>query len=742
MKKTICLLLAVLMLLSLVPQADAATVAETGSCGENATYTLYSDGRLVIGGSGSVRRQAFAGNTNIRSVEIGNGISALEDEVFTNCTAIKTVDFGTGLKSIGAGAFQNCDSLVEVEIPDQVTSLNGGVPLGTMTVGAFSNCDSLKRIALGKGITFLPYGLLESCKSLEGLTIPEHITAIDAYALSFCPVLTYLEIPAGVTYIGTMAFVNDFSLNTVVFRGSVPTMENSFYCGSFNSVGFYPKDDPTWADAENCRWKASLEAVIPYTLDDAGNVIPEAPVQEEMDQKLVQFQTQKRPAGSSYPAVYSYILNGTYLTASGDEAFAFQLSDALFGFLPISELRDAAFEELRFGDILYFDDGVWVITALTSDGLEVAGVDENELVVYGRTMTGAEAETALGYRTRYGISPSPGMTDPALEFELTDLPTELPTPEQVYEKILSLKEQYPEGYPYNLKNHYYSKTESPTWEENGMMVRMSEGGHGCSAFAFMVSDLCFGNLPARYIPMEEMDYDDLMVGDSLIGFGHQVVILEVHPEYLVVVEGNYDEIVHWGRTLTREEVQGQYDVYTRWPAAYPFTDVPEEAFYCEPVIWAVENEITNGVSATEFGPGTVCNRAQVVTFLWRAAGSPEPAAAGNPFVDVQAGSFYEKAVLWAVEKGITTGTDATHFSPDAACNRATVVTFLYRAFGEPAADGENPFADVPADSWCAAPVIWAVEQGITSGMSATEFGPGTDCNRAQIVTFLYRTYVN
>ncbi|MBR7178430.1 MAG: leucine-rich repeat protein [Oscillospiraceae bacterium] len=173
----------------------------------------------------------------------------------------------------------------------------------------------------------------------------------------------------------------------------------------------------------------------------------------------------------------------------------------------------------------------------------------------------------------------------------------------------------------------------------------------------------------------------------------------------------------------------------------PFTDVPWDSFFYESVMWAAEKGITNGLTETSFGPGGSCNRAQVVTFLWRAAGEPEPTTTENPFVDVQAGSFYEKAVLWAVENGITTGTDATHFSPNMACNRATVVTFLYRAFEEPAVEGaENPFTDVPADSWYTAPVLWAVEQGITNGMGEGIFGSETACNRAQIVTFLYRAY--
>ena len=177
------------------------------------------------------------------------------------------------------------------------------------------------------------------------------------------------------------------------------------------------------------------------------------------------------------------------------------------------------------------------------------------------------------------------------------------------------------------------------------------------------------------------------------------------------------------------------------PAGNPFTDVPAGSFYEEPVLWALENGITTGATATTFNPGGACQRAAVVTFLWRAAGKPEPTSGTNPFVDVKETDFFYKAVLWAVEDGITNGSDANHFNPYGVCNRAQVVTFLHRAKGSPApANAELPFTDVAAGVWYAAPVAWAVENGITNGLSATEFGPNAACNRAQVVTFLYRAY--
>ena len=170
----------------------------------------------------------------------------------------------------------------------------------------------------------------------------------------------------------------------------------------------------------------------------------------------------------------------------------------------------------------------------------------------------------------------------------------------------------------------------------------------------------------------------------------------------------------------------------------PFADVATDAYYYDAVKWAVEKGVTNGVSETLFGPDQACTRAQIVTFLWRAAGSPEPKS-GSSFADVAADAYYAKAVAWAVENGITKGTSETTFHPDETCTRAQGVTFLYRALGKLAA-AQAGFTDVAADSYYADAVNWAAENGVTNGISETLFGPDGSCTRAQIVTFLYRAY--
>lgn len=178
-------------------------------------------------------------------------------------------------------------------------------------------------------------------------------------------------------------------------------------------------------------------------------------------------------------------------------------------------------------------------------------------------------------------------------------------------------------------------------------------------------------------------------------------------------------------------------LFSKIAASVSFRDVNQSDYYYDAVQWAVEKGITEGTSATTFSPGASCTRAQMVTFLYRAAGSPAPKSTVNPFTDVSANDYYYNAVLWAVENGITTGVSADRFAPGATVSRAQTVTFLYRANGSPAASGAS-FSDVAADDYYANAVAWAVRSGITTGTGNGKFSPSADCTRGQIVTLLYR----
>lgn len=233
-------------------------------------------------------------------------------------------------------------------------------------------------------------------------------------------------------------------------------------------------------------------------------------------------------------------------------------------------------------------------------------------------------------------------------------------------------------------------------------------------FAFLLSALlCFGLAPSAYAETT-LDTDE----DG----GPKLVYEDPNP--LPPPPGSVEE----------EEPIGEEPVEE--PVRNPFDDVLPGDFYYDAVLWAVEQGSLTG--SGRFGPDEICSRAETVTLLWRVAGSPKPANSSSPFVDVLPGDYFYDAALWAVEQGITTGISATQFSPYDTVNRAQTMTFIFRAVKASDVGGGIAFADVPADAYYAAPVRWAVSRGITTGNGDGTFGPDEGCTRAHIVTFLYR----
>ena len=192
------------------------------------------------------------------------------------------------------------------------------------------------------------------------------------------------------------------------------------------------------------------------------------------------------------------------------------------------------------------------------------------------------------------------------------------------------------------------------------------------------------------------------------------------------------------KSYTFENVKRAHTIEVSFTRANEFIDVPAGSYYYDAVLWAVENGVTTGISASRFDPDGICTRAQAVAFLWRATGSPKPETRTMPFTDVPVGSYYYDAVLWAVENGITKGTSDTTFNPNDTCTRAQIVSFLWRSEKTPVASSRNLFTDVKPGAYYLDAVLWAVESGITKGTTATKFSPDADCTRAQIVTFLWR----
>jgi len=263
-----------------------------------------------------------------------------------------------------------------------------------------------------------------------------------------------------------------------------------------------------------------------------------------------------------------------------------------------------------------------------------------------------------------------------------------------------------------------------------------------------------GKLEVRYYPDPTYTptVDDTTGGDTTVSNkypeqGDKVTITpdpdkgyEIGTITVTDSKGNEVEVKNNGDgTYSYVQPAGEVTITVAYvPKEADFTDVHKRSYYYDAVNWAVTEGITNGVTATTFVPDMSCTRAQAVTFLWRAAGSPKPNSTEMPFTDVAANSYYYDAVLWAVENGITIGTSTTTFTPNAQCTRGQIVTFLWRSTGMPAVNGTAGFTDVADDAYYAAAVRWAVENGITYGTGTGTFSPDAKCTRAQIVTFLYR----
>lgn len=251
-------------------------------------------------------------------------------------------------------------------------------------------------------------------------------------------------------------------------------------------------------------------------------------------------------------------------------------------------------------------------------------------------------------------------------------------------------------------------------------------------YTFTVSGADAGKLAMSIYAYDDMELDPARTMDF-----NSLPSTNGSPCTVYVPEDPYDEF-YAEDANGKEYVPDSDSEYPDRVDSPAFTDVPADAYFYDAVEWAVEEGITSGTSPTTFSPNNGCTRAQMVTFLWRAAGSPEPESDYGPFRDVPKDAYYRKAVLWAAGEGITSGTSPTTFSPNATVTRAQTVTFLWRWEGEPEADQRSGFRDVPAGQYYSQAVSWAVEAGITNGTGTTTFSPGQTCTRAQIVTFLWR----
>lgn len=584
-------------------------------------------------------------------------------------------------------------------IPAEIESL----PVTSIGAYAFQNCASLISITIPDSVTSIGEGAFDSCESLTSIKIPDGITSIGDWAFAQCDSLTSINIPDGVTSIGDYTFWNCDSLTTVEIPDSVTSIGGCAFrdCESLTSIDI--PDGVTSISTYTFAYCYNLTSIdIPDSVSSIGKLAFRSCY------SLTNIDIPEGVTSIDYYA-FAYCHSLTRIDFNGDAP--------TFGDEVFSSVTAAAYYPA--------DNTTWTDSVKQNYGGSITWVpyDPNHIHAYEATATEPTC-TEQGFTTYTCSCGDSYVSDyvDALGHDMGEWKTVIaPTcTEEGSESRICSRCDYTETQSIDAVGHSYTGTvTAPTCTEQGFTT------YTCSCGDTYVSD----EVPALGHTEETIPAVAATCIETGLTEGKKCSVcgeVQVAQETVTALGHDWKGTSCQRCDATREN---------------PFTDVADGSFYINPVLWAVENGVTSGTSETTFDPSGLCLRAHVVTFLYRAAGSPAPGSAKNPFTDVKSGDFYYNPVLWAVEKGVTQGVSNTQFGSAQVCNRAAVVTFLWRAFGTPEPESaNNPFADVKSTDFFYKPVLWAVENGITSGVDATHFNPAGNCNRAQVVTFLYRAY--
>ena len=692
-------------------------ILTSGTCGEDLTWTLDYDGVLTISGSGKI--PDYTPNTltsfedvllgmndapwsefypSVKRLVINEGVTEIGNYAFWFAGLLEDVRLPKSLVRIGNHAFWGCQSLTEISIPVGVAMIEDY---------ALAQCSALKSIHVAVENTSYSsdtFGILYNKKmtkllqipaALEGkYVIPESVLVIGKGAF-WQSGFTEVVLPEGLTEIEERGLANCCLTQITLPRNVAKIGENAFDITSLQKINVAEENTHYANDAYGILYSKGFTKLIavPCAADLGFCVLP---------------QTLTELGAWSFDHVNGLtgIVIPEGLTAIGE--YAFYACENLTTVV-ISE-HVASIGSYAFADCLKLQ-GVYFYGSAPTLG-------ENGNVFSSYDSSSGEMAVIPGL-TLYYIDGNSGWTTP----EWNGCPTatwdgvSIPHTHN-YQSVVTAPTCTENGYTTHtciICNDHYTTDEiaalghelitdaavDATCTEDGL----SEGQH-CSR--------CDYKIAQQSVPALGHTWD-----------GGKVTVAPTSEKEGVKTFA----CMRCGATRA-ESIE-------KLPAA-SFTDVKLIEYYANAVNWAVANNITNGTSATTFSPEATCTRGQIVTFLWRAAGEPAPAGAANPFTDVKENAYYYKAVLWAVENGITSGTSKTTFSPDEGCTRGQVATFLWRYEGMPSHTVGNPFTDVKVGAYYYEAVLWAVENGITNGTSATTFAPNDTCTRGQIVTFLYR----
>lgn len=609
----------------------------------------------------------------------------------TDLVIPETVD-GTAVKGIAQGAFQNNWDIQSVTFPSGLEEIEADAfqkcgslvrvqfAAGLRTIGerAFEYCTHLTNVELPEGLTTMGANAFGECERLESVKLPGTLRQIPEGAFYICWRLKEVEVPEGVESIGKDAFYECEGMERLTLPTSLRTIDEGAFtaCVRLTEVTI-PEGVVSLGKESFMSCTALVRIHLPATLQTMGAVYPGDVFENTGVLGCNHLQTVTVTEGSAYFSSQ----DGLLYNADGTELL----------FCPRGRTTASVQEGTeRIGDYAFFYCRALEEVSLP-DTLKAIGANSFAIC---DSLT--EVSIPSGVET---IGESAFSSNAAL--------TKLTLPNTVKE----------------IGAKAFLNTGLVTLE-----IPDSVQSLGAQALAYNTA-LTSVTIPSS---VTQLGTELFLNSDSVTVYtdSTNAAIYAYAKANGVAVKTTGS---HSGGGQSGGGSKGSGSVQT----GVVFTDVPSDAYYYDAVAWAVKNGITTGTGAAAFSPDDACTRAQMVTFLWRAAGSPAPKTAVNPFEDVSAGAYYYDAVLWAVEQGITVGTSAAAFDPDATVTRGQTVTFLYRAAGSPAA-AEHSFLDVGGADYYDAAVGWAASEGITTGTGENQFSPDADCTRGQIVTFLYR----
>lgn len=658
------------------------------------SWSLARSGVLTISGSGELLELANDGTSVpwkkhsdiIIEVVIKSGVTGVGSGAFTGCTALKKVSISDTVKKLDLNAFSGCTALeaFAVEdgneayasadgvlfnagktlliscpvgktgaytVPETVTEIEksafaaSGVESVSMSdavnavgEGAFSNCSKLKSVVLPKGLRELKKSLFSGCSALEAISIPDSVKTLGEGVFSGCAALKEVKIPGEVTVIPKNAFSGCAALESVSIPASVTAIKEAAFdgCTALKNVTFLGKDD---------EWSKVTIAGKNDALDSATKNFPNH--------------------------THSYVDTVTAPTC-------------------------------------------------TANGYTVHKCS------CGDTKTDSYTKM-LGHSYQGGICVRCGV----LEDHKHDFKQTVTAPTCISEGFTTYTCACGESY----KKNYVSALEHKPELKNEKKAGCLKGGYTGDE----VCTVCGKVFKAGSVILALGHSTELRNEKAATcvngGYTGDLVCVRCGD---IIEQGKATAAAGHKFFGGKCSVCDARESGSRPVEAKSFDDVIPGTFYYNAVMWAVKNNITKGTGASTFSPGDGCTRFQIVTFLWRACGCPTAATAAS-FSDVSPSDSFYEAVRWAVERGITNGTGGSSFSPYATCTRAQIVTFLYRAAGSPTVSSGIRFFDVAPNAFCRDAVVWATERGITNGTSDTTFSPGAACTRAEVVTLLYRT---